>query len=92
MPTNLDSSIYIYIGVILVLGVIAMLMKNKKFIIFKIAVRFILGGAFIYLFNFIGGFIGITIPLNPLTALTTGLLEIPGFALILIVKYAIYPM
>lgn len=92
MNLNFDTSIYIYIGVILVLGIIAMFMKNKKFIIFKVVMRFMLGGVCIFLFNFLGKYIGITIPLNPLTALTAGLLEIPGFALILIIKYAIYPM
>lgn len=88
---KIDTNILIYIVIVIILGAVSIITKNKRMYVFKIIARFILGGAFIYLFNLLGGFIGVNIPLNPITALLTGLLEIPGFALILIIKYAIFP-
>lgn len=90
MSLNLDSSVYVYLGIIVLLLGISFFLKEKKFFVIKIIIRFVFGGVFIYLFNFLGKLIGITIPLNPITALLTGILEIPGFFLILVIKYAIY--
>lgn len=88
---KIDTNILIYIVIVIILGAVSIITKNKRMYVFKIIARFILGGVFIYLFNLLGEFIGVNIPLNPVTALLTGLLEIPGFALILIIKYAIFP-
>jgi inhibitor of the pro-sigma K processing machinery len=86
-----DTNTIIYIGVVAALAVSALFLKNSKSYIFKGVVRLLLGGTIIYIFNLAGSLIGINIPLNPITALITGFLEIPGFALIIIMRYAIYP-
>lgn len=91
MLENFDTSILVYIIIVIALGAISIITKNKRMNIFKIIMRFILGAAFIYLFNLVGQSIKVTIPLNPITALMVGLLEVPGFALIFIIKYAIFP-
>jgi inhibitor of the pro-sigma K processing machinery len=65
--------------------------KSKRGKVLGIVVRFILGGAFIYLFNLIAKFVNVSLPLNPITALIIGFLEVPGFALLLILRYVIYP-
>ncbi len=88
---KLDTNILIYIAIVIILGAVSIITKNKRMYVFKIITRFILGAVFIYLFNLLGGFIGVNIPLNPITALLTGLLEVPGFVLIFIIKYAIFP-
>lgn len=91
MGFKIDTNILIYIIIVIILGAVSIITKNKGRYVFKIITRFILGGAFIYLFNLLGRYSGVTLPLNPITALLTGVLEIPGFALIFIIKYAIFP-
>lgn len=91
MPVEFDSNMIIYIFLVGILGTSAVVFKNKRSKVLGIVVRFILGGAFIYIFNIAAKLINTSIPFNPITALIIGLLEIPGFALLLILKYVIYP-
>lgn len=91
MQLNLDFNVLLYVILILILLAIVMAMKTRAGIVFKIIFRCILGGAFIFLFNLVGQMVNFTIPFNIATILLTGLLQIPGFALILIIKYIIYP-
>lgn len=91
LPLKFDVNMIIYILLVAILGTSAFVFKNKRGKILGIVVKFILGGVFIYLFNLVGKFVNISVPLNPITALIIGLLEIPGFALILILRYVIYP-
>ena len=59
----------------------------------KLILRFlfnaILGGIALWLINTAGKFIGISVAINPVTALTVGFLGIPGLILILLLKYVI---
>lgn len=91
LPLKFDTNMIIYILLVVILGTSAVIFKNKRGKILGIVVRFILGGAFIYIFNLIAKLINVSVPLNPITALIIGLLEIPGFALVLILRYVIYP-
>lgn len=99
MIEQLDAkSIIIYIAIIAGLFIVAMAMKFKKSIAFKIVFRFIIGAVFIYAINAGAGFLGekikvdITIPLNPVTAAFVGYLQIPGLILVYLIKYIIYPV
>jgi inhibitor of the pro-sigma K processing machinery len=60
---------------------------------FKIVGKFllnaVLGGLLIIVFNFFGKVTGVSIGLNEVTALTVGILGIPGFIAILIIKLII---
>lgn len=91
MPFKFDTNMIIYILLVAILGTSAVIFKNKRGKVLGVVIRFILGGAFIYIFNLAAGFINISLPLNPITALILGLLELPGFALLLILRYVIYP-
>lgn len=91
LPIKFDTNMIIYIILVAILGTSAVILKNKRGKILGVVVRFILGGAFIYIFNLIAKYINVSLPLNPITALIIGLLEIPGFAFVLILKYVIYP-
>ncbi len=91
LPLKLDTNIIIYILLVVILGTSAVMFKNKRGKVLGVVGRFIIGGAFIYIFNLIAKVINVSLPLNPITALIIGLLEIPGFALILILRYVIYP-
>ena len=57
----------------------------------KLILRFlfnaILGGIALWLINTAGKFIGISVAINPVTALTVGFLGIPGLILILLLQY-----
>ncbi len=91
LPVKFDATIMIYILLVALLGISAVIFKNKRGKILGIIGRFIIGAAFIYIFNLAAKLINTSIPLNPITALIIGLLEIPGLALVLILRYIIYP-
>jgi inhibitor of the pro-sigma K processing machinery len=90
MKSGIDGNILIYAGVVLAVGIIITIFKGKQGKAMNFVIRFVLGGIFIYFFNTIGAYIKINIPLNPITALVTGMLELPGLALIIILKYIVY--
>lgn len=53
----------------------------------KLLINGILGGLILASINFVGGFAGMHIIINPLTALIAGILGLPGVALIIILQY-----
>lgn len=59
----------------------------------KLLLRFfinaLMGGLALWLLNLAGGLIGVTIAINPITALTVGFLGIPGLLLILLLQFVI---
>lgn len=59
----------------------------------KLLLRFllngILGGAVLWILNLIGTFIGFSVVLNPITALTVGFLGVPGLILILLLQWVL---
>jgi inhibitor of the pro-sigma K processing machinery len=90
MPLKFDTGTMIFFAVILAMAVIVKLLRSRAKTGVKIIFQIILGGAFILLFNYVGGNFKISIPLNPLTAIITGMFQIPGIAFLLVVKYIIY--
>ncbi len=54
--------------------------------IFKLILNSILGGVLIYIINIVGMNFGFHIGLNLITAITVGLLGIPGAALLVVLK------
>jgi inhibitor of the pro-sigma K processing machinery len=76
-------AIFLAIGAVYVLGMLLVL--PIKFII-KLVVNGIIGAVALIVFNFLGGYIGITIGVNPITALIAGFLGIPGVVLMIFVK------
>jgi len=57
----------------------------------KLLLRFIIngiiGGVALWILNLIGGLLGFSVALNPITALTVGFLGIPGLILILLLQF-----
>ena len=47
----------------------------------------LLGGLALWIVNHFGALFGFSVPLNPLTALITGFLGLPGFALVAALAY-----
>ncbi len=76
---------YYAIGLFLlyIIGII-MVWPLKK--IFKLIINGVLGGITLLIFNFIGGYFGLNIIINPLNAIIVGLLGVPGVILLLILQ------
>lgn len=55
--------------------------------LFKLLMNSIVGGLILAAINFFGSFVGIHIIINPLSALITGLLGVPGVLLIIILQF-----
>ena len=79
--------IFAYIFGIMILFLVAKLLLIPIKIVWKLAVNAVIGGVTLLLINFIGGFFGLYIPINIITALTTGILGVPGVVMILILQY-----
>lgn len=92
---NLDTNVLLYLIIVVVLATIAMSLKRSGRIVIKSIFKIIIAGVGIFIFNYVTGNLlnlgDIKIPFNPLTVLMAGLLELPGVALIFIMKYVIYP-
>jgi inhibitor of the pro-sigma K processing machinery len=47
----------------------------------------IIGGIVLWVLNLVGGLIGVTVAINPVTALLVGFLGIPGVILVLLLQF-----
>lgn len=56
-------------------------------LLLKFLLNGIIGGVVLWILNLVGGLIGVTIAINPVTALTVGFLGIPGLLLILLLQF-----
>lgn len=74
------------VGLILLYIVGRILIMPLK-IIMKLVFNALIGGITLLLLNFLGGYIGLHIALNPVTAIIAGFLGVPGIIMLLILKY-----
>jgi inhibitor of the pro-sigma K processing machinery len=72
-------------GIFLIYLVGRMLLMPIK-LVFRLVYNAILGGIMLMVLNFVGGYIGFTIAINPITALIAGFLGIPGVILLILFK------
>ena len=75
-------------GLVLIYIICRIFVKPLKWFL-KLAVNCILGGLVLVAMNFVGGFAGMHIMVNPLTSLIAGILGVPGVALIIILQYVL---
>ncbi len=73
------------LGLLILFVVTKIFFKPIKFIV-KILANSVLGGVLLYILNLMHPILGIYIGINPVTALVTGLLGIPGICLLLILQ------
>lgn len=81
------SVIFAYLIGIIFLYFLGRLLLVPMKIILKAVYSAIIGGLLLIVINFIGGAFGFHIALNIITALTAGILGIPGVALLAAMKY-----
>lgn len=55
-------------------------------ILMRLLYNGIIGGLLLWLVNLVGSFFGVTIPINPITALAAGFLGVPGVVLLLLLR------
>lgn len=55
-------------------------------LVFRLIYNALIGGALLWVLNFIGGHVGFTIAINPVTALIAGFLGLPGVILLILFK------
>ena len=80
------GTILAFVFGLFLLYIIGILLVIPIKIIFKLIVNGVIGGILLLLFNLIGGIFGLTLVINPLTAIIAGLLGIPGVILLLIIQ------
>ncbi len=79
--------------VVLAAGVVFLLAGKLAFqpakLLLRIGFSGFIGLAVLWLVNFAGAYVGFTIPLNPFTVLITGLLGVPGLAMLSVLEILI---
>ncbi|MGE5589639.1 MAG: pro-sigmaK processing inhibitor BofA family protein [Bacillota bacterium] len=50
----------------------------------------LVGGVALWVLNWVGALVHLTLPLNPLTALAVGVLGVPGLILVALLKFWVY--
>lgn len=72
---------------LLLLYLLARLLLVPLRLLIRLLYNGVIGGILLWLVNLVGGFFAVTIPINPITALTAGFLGIPGVVLLLLLQY-----
>lgn len=87
MGLGINFSVVLFFGLGLVLLYFTgwLLLAPLKFIM-KFIVSGLLGALLLIIINLVGGFFGVTIAVNPLSALIAGYFGLPGIILLLILK------
>lgn len=74
------------VGVLLLYLLGRVLLVPLKYVS-KLLINAVVGGILLWVLNVFGNFIGLHIPINPITALTAGFLGIPGVVLLVVLQY-----
>lgn len=81
------QDILIFISALIAVVLSACLFAGPLRFVWKLILNSILGGLALLIVNFLLLPFGINIGINPFTCLTCGVLGLPGFALLFILKY-----
>jgi inhibitor of the pro-sigma K processing machinery len=77
-------AIFLAIGAVYIIGVLLVLPIK---IVVRLVLNGIVGAIALFVINIFGGFINLTIGINPITALIAGFLGIPGIILLIFLQY-----
>ncbi len=86
IPFNVVASYAV--GLVLLYFVGWLLLVPMKWLL-RFLLNGAIGGVALWVLNLAGGLTGITVAINPVTALTVGFLGIPGLILILLLQFAL---
>lgn len=82
---SLNLAIYVVIGALLLWLIIKIFATPIKWA-FKLLINALLGFVMLFVFNYLGGFIGLSITVGWLSAIVAGVLGIPGIILLLLIE------
>ncbi len=82
---SLNLAIYVVIGALLLWLIIKIFATPIKWA-FKLLINALLGFVMLFIFNYLGGFIGLSITVGWLSAIVAGVLGIPGIILLLLIE------
>jgi inhibitor of the pro-sigma K processing machinery len=83
---NINIIIAYAFGLFLLYLVARLLLVPIK-IVLRLLYNGLIGGVILYLVNLVGGFFGLFIAINPITALIAGFLGVPGVVLLILLRY-----
>jgi len=75
------------LAAVIVVLVLCRIFSSELRLLFKTLLNTAVGFAALFLYNWLGAFVGLGIGINPLNAITIGLLGAPGLALILFIRW-----
>lgn len=75
-----------YVAGVLILYALGKMLMIPLRSIFNLMVNAVIGGGVLLVINFIGGYWGFTVGVNPVTALVVGLLGVPGVILLIALR------
>lgn len=82
----MTNTIFFYIIGIIVVCVLIVIFSKPLSKLLKMAVNSALGGVCIIAFNFVSQLFGFFLGVNAFTAITVGILGIPGFVMLLMLR------
>ena len=85
-PLEINHILAFFFG-LLVLYLVGKLMYFPLKIVLRLLGNAVVGGIFLLLFNVIGGFWGLSIGINVITALVVGIIGVPGIILLLLLRF-----
>ncbi len=78
--------ILLAVGGILLRLLLKILKKPIK-LVFKLLLHALFGYIYLFIFNFVGAWFGVTLEINWVTAVVSGVFGVPGVAVLLVLKY-----
>lgn len=81
------AAVLAYAFGLLLLYIVGRVLIMPLKIVVKLIYNALIGGVVLLILNFIGGYIGLHIALNPITALLVGFLGVPGVVMLLVLQY-----
>ncbi len=81
------AAVLAYAFGLLLLYIVGRILIMPLKIVLKLMYNALIGGVVLLLLNFLGGYIGLHIALNPITALVVGFLGVPGVVMLLVLQY-----
>ncbi|WP_213974093.1 pro-sigmaK processing inhibitor BofA family protein [Tepidanaerobacter acetatoxydans] len=81
------AAVLAYAFGLLLLYIVGRILIIPLKIVLKLMYNALIGGVVLLLLNVFGGYIGLHIALNPITALVVGFLGVPGVVMLLVLQY-----
>ena len=83
---NIGNEVFMYMAGVIGLFLVFRCMQKPFKLIFRLLISSALGGLMLILLNTFGAAWGLTLAVNPVTALISGMLGVPGVAALLFIK------